>query len=269
MIRSPLLLLLALILVLPLAAWADPAGIQLYESGEYEAAAHAFEQTLADPQRASSERAKARLYLAASLHTLGKVEEARKHLELLAREHPEQSVDPDWFPPELVELAKVIREQIESESQFAARTAELERKAREEALRRPPPPLPLYVRPEAVSLFEAVDGRWTVGAGATLRSSSLEGSLRVLLGDPPAFHLQGGIQFGHAALRPFVGLRASLLPGLRSYGAGPAVGLRFALPAGMVGLAELGADYFFIGRDDRYRFALTAQAGLGFDLRLQ
>jgi hypothetical protein len=77
------------------------------------------------------------------------------------------------------------------------------------------------------------------------------------------------VLFGDAAWRPFVGLRASLLPGLKSYGAGPAVGLRFALPAGLVGLTELGADYFFISRDDRYRLALTAQAGLGFDFRLQ
>jgi hypothetical protein len=93
--------------------------------------------------------------------------------------------------------------------------------------------------------------------------------VRVLLGDSPAFHVQGGLQLGSAALRPFLGVRASLVPGLDSYGAGPVVGVRYALPAGFMALAEVGADCFFIAREERYQEAVTAQAGLGFDLRVQ
>jgi hypothetical protein len=90
----------------------------------------------------------------------------------------------------------------------------------------------------------------------------------VLLGDPPAFQLQGGVLPGSGILRPFLGLRASLLPGINTHGAGPVLGGRLALPAGLVGVVDVAADYFFISREDRHRFAITLQAGLGFDLYL-
>jgi tetratricopeptide (TPR) repeat protein len=251
------------------AAWASSPGIEHYADGDYEAAVQAFQQVLADPQRPAEERGEARIYLAASLHALGRVEEAREHLDALAREHPTLRVDPVRFLPELVALAEVIRQQVQAERDFAAREAELQRQAREEALKRPPPPTPIHVRPETLALFEAVDRRWTVGAGAAFQRKSLEASVRVLLGDPPAFHVQGGLLLGSSALRPFLGVRASLVPGLDSYGAGPVVGARYALPAGFVALAEVGADYFFAARDERYPLAITAQVGLGFNLRLQ
>jgi hypothetical protein len=260
--------LLVVLLLASGSAWAQRTEVQLYESGDYEAAIQRCEQELADARRPPAQHAQSRVYLAASLHALGQVEQARKHLEILAREHPEQQVDPVRFPPELVELAKVIHQQVESEKEFAAREAQLQRE-REEALRRAPPIIPLYIRPEALGLFEAVDQQWTVGGGVTFRRESLEGSFRVLIGNPPTFHLQGGFLPGHGAWRPFLGLRASLLPGLSTYGMGPVVGGRVSLPGGLVGLVEVAGDYFFGGRDDLYRFAVTAQAGLGFDLRLQ
>ncbi|WP_224362356.1 tetratricopeptide repeat protein [Hyalangium versicolor] len=250
------------------AAWAQGAGVQLYENGEYEAAVQLLHEQLADAQPPSAERALARVYLAASLHALGQAEEARKQLELLAREYPEQQLDPVRFPPELVALSEAIRQQVISEREFAAREAQL-LKEREEALRRVPPAPHLFLRPEAFGLFDAVNRTGTLGAGASLRRESLEGSLRVLLGKPPVFHLQAGWLPGHGAWRPFLGLRAGLMPGLESYSAGPVVGARAALPGGMVGLVEAGADYFFLGRDDRYPFAVTVQAGVGFDLRLR
>ncbi|MDY7229598.1 tetratricopeptide repeat protein [Hyalangium rubrum] len=268
MTLHPATLLLLGLLLVPGLAWAQMTGIQLYENGEYEAAIRLLEQELAEASRSPGDPALSRVYLAASLHALGQVEEARKQLEVLARTHPEQQVDPVRFPPELVALAEVIRQQVEAERTFAEREAALQR-AREEALQRIPPPAHLYLRPEALGLFEAVGRVWTVGAGASVRRESLEGSVRVLIGNPPTFHLQGGVLPGRGDWRPFLGLRAVMVPGLDSYGVGPVAGGRVALPAGLTAVLDLGADYFFTHRADRHRFAVTVQAGLGFDLRLK
>jgi hypothetical protein len=261
-LRTGLFLLVALLFVSG-SAWAQTAGVERYEEGDFEAAARLFEQELANPQLSPASRAMARIYLAASLYALGRVEEARKPLEALARESPEQRVDPARFPPELVALAELIREPIESERQRVAREAALQ-KAREEEQRRAAPRL----RPEVLGLFDAVDRQGTLGAGLAFQRSSLEGSVRVLLSDPPVFQLQGGVLPGYGRLRPFLGLRTSMLPGLHIYGAGAVLGGRLALPAHLVGVVDLGAEYFFISRDDRKRLAVTAQAGLGFDLHL-
>lgn len=261
------LLLLVTLLLVSGAAWAQTTGIERYEYGDFEAAARLFAQELAEPQRPPASRALIRIYLAASLYALGQMEEARRPLEELAREHPEVRVDPVRFPPELVAYAEVIRQQVESEQQLATREQELE-KAREAERRRAARAAPISLRPEALGLFEAVDQQWTLGVGLAFQRESLEGSARVLLGASPAFHLQGGVLPGQGTLRPFLGLRASLIPGLDTYGAGPVVGARIALPAGLVGVVDVGADYFFTRQDELYRFAVTVQAGLGFALHL-
>lgn len=266
-VRSALLLI-GFFLLVSRPTWAQGTGVQLYESGEYEVAIRQCEQELAEASRAPAERAQARIYLAASLHALGQAAEARKQLELLAREHPEVRVDPILFPPELVTLAEAIREQAESTREFEAREAQL-RQEREEALRRASPTPLTYLRPEALGLFEAVARTWTLGAGASIRRESLEGSIRVLYASSPAFHLQVGVSPGQGSSRFLLGLRASLVPGLDSYGTGPVVGGRIALPGGLIGLAEVGAEYFFAGREDHHRFAVMAQVGLGYDVRLQ
>ncbi|WP_224241589.1 tetratricopeptide repeat protein [Hyalangium gracile] len=264
-LRPGLWLLVALLLVSG-AAWAQTTGIEHYEYGDFEAAARLFEQELATSHLPPARRALTRMYLAASLYALGQVEEARKPLEALAREHPEERVDPVRFPPELVVLAELIRQQVESEQrQLAAREAELQQ-AREEERRRAAKAASIELRPEVLGLIEALDRQWTVGAGFAFRRKSLEGSVRVMLGDPPVFQLQGGVLPGQGDFRPFLGLRASLLPGIDTYGAGPVVGGRIALPAGLVGVVDFGADYFFTRPNSRYRFAVTAQAGLGFSL---
>jgi len=257
-----LFLLLALLLVSG-SAWAQTAGIERYEEGDFEAAARLFEQELAEPALSPASRALARIYLAASLYALGQVEAARKPLEALAHESPEQRVDPARFPPELVALAELIRQPVESERQRVARESELQ-KAREQERRRAASRL----RPEVLGLFDALNRQGGLGAGLAFQRGSLEGRVHVLLGDPPAFQLQGGVLPGSGILRPFLGLRASLLPGINTHGAGPVLGGRLALPAGLVGVVDVAADYFFISREDRHRFAVTLQAGLGFDLYL-
>ncbi|MFY0577801.1 tetratricopeptide repeat protein [Cystobacter fuscus] len=279
----PLLLLLLAAGIARADAPAIQPGIQLYENGEYEAAAQVFLQLLADPQRSSQERGEARVYLAASLHAQGRVEETRQHLELLARENPEQQVDSVRFLPELVALAREIRQRVDAEREFARKEAERERLAREEALRRAPPPA--WLRPEAFGLYEVLGPQWTVGAGLAYHRGLLEGGARVMLNrdpatDPPrlfpTFQLQGGVlpgrglALGSGTLQPLVALRAILVPGTRSYGGGVVTGVRYKWANGLVALLDLGADYLFLTPDDGiYRnFAVTAQAGLGFDVRL-
>jgi hypothetical protein len=256
-----------LFLLAPEAAWSQTAGIERYEYGDFEAAAQLFAQELAEPQLPPGRQALLRIYLAASLYALGLVEQARKPLEALARERPEVRVDPVRFPPELVEFAGRIHQQAETERQLAAREAALQR-AREEARLRAALGAPQALRPEVFGLLEARDRQWLWGAGGTFRRKLLEGSVHVLMGDPPVFQLQGGLLPGAGAVRPFLGLRASVLPGIQTYGGGPILGGRIALPGGLVGLVDLGADYFFARREDRQRFALTVQAGLGFELRV-
>ncbi|WNG39844.1 tetratricopeptide repeat protein [Archangium violaceum] len=274
--------LLVLVLFAPRLAWADAQSIQLYERGDYEAAAESFTRVLADPRRSSQELGEARVYLAASLHALGRTEEAREQLEVLARDYPEQRVDAVLFPPELVALAEAIRQRVDAEREYARKEAERERLAREEVLRRPPPPAPpppAYLRPEVLGLYEALGRQVTLGVGLSYHQGLLEGSARVLLnGDPtsspprvipPTFQFQGGVLLGRGAFRPHLGLQAILPLGAQGYGGGAVAGLRFSLPKGFVAFVDVGVERFFFTADETYRkLALTTQAGLGFDLRL-
>jgi hypothetical protein len=45
-------------------------------------------------------------------------------------------------------------------------------------------------------------------------------------------------------------------------------GVRFKLRNGLVALLDVGGDYFFVRDESYWPFAVTAQAGLGFDVRL-
>lgn len=262
---SPCLLAaVVLLLLLPLAARADtPPCIQLYEDGQYAEAVQACEQLLARPELPSEERGMARMYLAASLHVLLYSSRAQQQLELLAREHPGMRVDPIRFLPELVALAESIRERVEAEKRDAAEQAALREQQALERARNAP-----RLRPEVFGLVEPLHRVWRPGVGVSFHRGLLEGSARVWLGNPPAFHLQGGLVPGSDGPRPFVGLRATLNPGAGGYAGGVVVGGRFPLPAGFVALLDVGADYFFIGDEVHQRLALTAQAGLGFDVRL-
>jgi hypothetical protein len=97
----------------------------------------------------------------------------------------------------------------------------------------------------------------------------LEGSARVWFVGTPVFHLQGGLVPGSTALRPALGVRAVLVPELGGYGVGAVVGGKYLLPAHLVALVDVGADYFLVADEAHHRFAFTVQAGLGFDLSLR
>jgi hypothetical protein len=148
---------LVLLLLLPMSTWAARLrGIQLYERGDYAGAVRKLKAEVNNPQYGEKDRARARVYLAASLQALGKEDEAFLQLEELARTYPAQRVDPALFPPELVRLELKVREQLETERQVqeaerrrqeaeqaelnriaAAEDAERRRKEQEAAVRDP------------------------------------------------------------------------------------------------------------------------------------
>ncbi len=238
--------LVLVLLFAPMVAWgAQSAGIRLYERGAYARAVRALKDEANNPRRSEQERALARVYLAASLMALEKADEARRQLEELARTYPEQRVDPALFPPELVELERLVRagletERLRKEAEEAERlaaeaererlAAEAERRQREaEALQQTPLDPPQEVQddvdsPEAPSTarlrLEAITftdlrgfarPRPSMGAGVgiTLGSGMVEGTLRVLGGNSPALELEGGLVFGRGAFQPRVGVRAT------------------------------------------------------------
>lgn len=278
----PLLMLMPLLA--PGLARAAPAfiqpGIHLYENGEYEVAAQFFQKVLDDPQRSSQERGEACVYLAASLHAQGRLDEAWQQLEVLARENPEQQVDAVRFLPELVTLARKVRQRVDAEQEFARKEAERERLAREEALRRAP-----RLRPEALMLCNSHYCDFLC-VGLAYHQGQLEGGARVMLvGYSSATHsevhpqiqVQGGVllrerALGIGTLQPHIGLRAILQADTGNAGGGAVTGVRYKLSNGLVALLDVSAEYFFVSPPNspyqRSPFDLTFQAGLGFDVRL-
>jgi tetratricopeptide (TPR) repeat protein len=286
-----LLPVLMLLLLAPGFVRAAPSfiqpGIQLYENGEYEVAAQFFRQVLDDPQRSSQERGEACVYLAASLHAQGRLDEAWKQLEVLARENPEQQVDAVRFLPELVTLAREVRQRVDAEREFARKEAERERLAREEALRRAPPPA--WLRPEALMLCNTKYCDFPC-VGLAYHQGRFEGGARVMLVTyfsftqselhsevHPQIQLQGGVlgrglALSSGALQPHVGLRVILQADTGNAGGGAVLGGRYTLSNGFVALLDVSANYFFVSMPNptypQPRFDLTLQAGLGFDVRL-
>jgi tetratricopeptide (TPR) repeat protein len=299
-------LLLLLLLLAPLAAWAkDSLGVRLYERGEYRRAVRVLRSEVDSPLSSEEEKARSRMYLAASLYMLGKKAEARQELETLVQRHPEQRVDPERFSRGLVALAKDVRAAAE-----AARQAERERLAAEaeaarrqqeeaaEAVRREEearrqreeeearrqqeqvatPVAPVVearsrwrLRPEATGFADMRGRTWGVGAGLTFGHGGLEGSARAVLGDETTYELEGGFVLGDGFFQPRVAVRGSAIPTLRIYGAGAMVGARLNLSPQFVALADVGAVYFFlpsrqVGDLRSTQFGVLASVGLGFNL---
>lgn len=102
--------LVLLLWLVPMSAWAAKMpGIRLYEQGEYSRASRSLKAELRNSRRTAEDKARARLYLAASLLALGKQNEARQQIEELVRTTSEPQVDPARFPPALVEMEKQLR----------------------------------------------------------------------------------------------------------------------------------------------------------------
>lgn len=257
-------LLWLLLLLVPLAARADVPGIDLYERGEYEFAIRVLKQEINDTRNSAKDRARARVYLAASMHALGMTFEAREVLKELARQHPEQRVDPDLFPPELVEMAEQARAAVKKEP---ARREPPGPRGEPAIQDEAPSPGPTFrLRPEATGFID-MTGRpaWGLTAGATVGLGSLEASARLVLGRQLGVTVEGGWLFGSGALQPRVALRFTSVPGLPMFGGGAAVGARLALSPQFVALADVSAEYLS-AKQGYEQFILAASLGLGFEL---
>jgi hypothetical protein len=259
--------LLCLLGLVPLTAWAKSTGVTLYERGSYAAARRSLEGELQYPKLTDPERATARLYLAASLHALGELAEARIQLEELARNHPEQAVDPALFPPSFIELAAQARRQVEAERGPSRGERPLSPDDPfAQGDETPATPGRSRLLPEVFGFVDPVGKAVGVGGGVTYGTGSFEVGARVLLGDQLGAGAQVGWVLGDGAFRPHLALRGTAIPGLSAFGGGPVVGARLSLGSSLTALVDVGAELFKVS-DEGYRsFVVTTSVGLGFDL---
>jgi hypothetical protein len=128
--------LVLLLWLVPMCAWAAKLpGIRLYEQGEYARASRSLKAELKNPRRTDEDKARVRVYLAASLLALGKQNEARQQLEELAKTTSEPQVDPSLFPSALVEMEKQVRGKLQAARPPEPDQAEKDRLAAQEAER--------------------------------------------------------------------------------------------------------------------------------------
>lgn len=297
--------LLLVLLLAPLAAWAQQLrGVSLYARGDYQKAIQSLSKEVDNPRRSDKERARARLYLAASLYAVGKTDDARQQLEDLARLHPEQRVDPNLFPPDFVNFAQAARANVEAEQlaeQARAHKAEQERLAAEAERRRreqeaqfPPSgaagelqdtastraPSAFRLRPELTGYSDAAGAisggkvSFGLGLGLTVGGGPVEGTVRALPGGERwAWELEAGYLFGTGAFQPRVALRGTLFPGGDVetsegswVGIGGALGGRLALSSQLTLLADVGAEYL-VNAPARYNGGVfVISAGVGYNL---
>lgn len=272
-----LTVVVVLVWLVPLLAWADSKGVALYEQGEYAKARRALEDELRTPGLLERERATTRTYLAAALYAMGAQELATTQLEELALRHPEQQVDPDLFPPAFVELAEQARARVRADrKRIEAELRDRADRERQDAfadtgtepLAEPVDANRSRLRPELFAFTDPLGAKAAgVGGGLTYGAGSLEVGARVLLGDNLGAGLEAGLLFGEGWLRPRLGLRGTAIPGLSAFGGGAVAGLRMG-QGSIVVLVDVGAEYFTVPDDKpQYRnLALTASAGFGFDL---
>ncbi|WNG44256.1 hypothetical protein F0U60_09155 [Archangium minus] len=295
-----------LLLLIPLSTWAaEIRGIRLYERGEYVRASRALKEEVNNPRRSEKDRARARVYLAASLLALEMTDEARQQLEELALLYPEERVDPALFPPELVELEKVVRSRLQAERlreeaaqaerERLAAAEEAERRRREQAAQQPvtggpagelqgtaftQSPSSFRLRPELTGYSDAAGAlsggtvSFGLGLGLTVGSGPVEGTVRALPGGERwAWELEAGYLFGTGAFQPRVALRGTLFPRGNVetsegswVGLGGAVGGRLALSPQLTLLADVGAEYL-VNAPARYNGGVfVISAGVGYSL---
>lgn len=98
---------LFLVLSAAVAASAAPLdlAVEAYEHGELESAGRMLTRLVSDPSLDPPQRARARVFLAATLHAQGKAPEAAIQLAILGRDHPDFSLDAALFPPDFLAFA--------------------------------------------------------------------------------------------------------------------------------------------------------------------
>ena len=160
--------LLALILLPASALAEEPAelvqAVSLFERGDYAQAAIALAGVAASSTLPEEKKGVARLYLAATYHTLGESALAYAELAELARRNPGQKIDPVLFLPDFVALSKKAAEQVSVEKKLAAPAAT--KKEAPAAAVAAPAPAPSPSRPLRIAslvCFGAAAG--TLGTG--------------------------------------------------------------------------------------------------------
>jgi hypothetical protein len=242
-----------------LPAWGGVPGLEAYEGGDYARAVPLLQQVAAQPSRPLAERAQARLYLAAAQQMLGDVSAARTQLDLLFREVPDQALDPAAFVPEFIQLAESVRREVRLSLAAAAPTPPPAALTLKEAAAPAPTAAPGLVVQAGLAALADVAGTPSatgvltvgvgVGAGDAARGAWDLG-LRAAPGRAPAFGLEAGRELLEGRVRPRVGARLTLYPGLpgetgtlTGLGAGAVVGARVLLVGPLWLMADASAEY--------------------------
>jgi hypothetical protein len=282
-----------LLLFVPMAAWADIRGIDLYARGEFVKALPVLREEMSNPRRTEKERIRARIYLAASMYALGMQVDASMHLEELARNHPESRVDPNRFPPGFVKMAaqarkKVADEQLAQEAEQKRLAEEAERlkreqeaAARQQPLEQPPVGEPLgeapietastfQLRPEVTGFIDGTKNQaWGLGVGATLGQGMFEASLRGLIAPKWGLQLDAGLVLGSGVIRPRLAGRVTGALGLgepKGLGLGGVVGVRLVLSPRLTLLVDTGLERFLFLPSNYKTVVWMTSAGVGFNL---
>ncbi|WPB75565.1 hypothetical protein KYC5002_42050 [Archangium violaceum] len=297
-----------LLWLVPMFAWAATMpGIRLYERGEYAKASRSLKAELKNPRRSEADRARARVYLAASLLALKKGNEARQQLEALALTTAQPQVDPALFPPELVEMEKQVRGRRRAErvppepdpserDRLAAQEAdrlmreqeEAERHKREqEAAARNQTPVaevprnelqaPLSaepvasfrLRPEVTGYVDMWgSGSWGFGVGATVGFGALDASARFLPAPEGRWGLS--VDVGYLFGRGMIQPRVALRgTGVAGVGVGggAAVGARLTPLPWFTWMVDVGIEKYSVRDAALYR-DVTLVASTGLGINL-
>lgn len=238
------------LLVSALPAWGGVPGLEAYEGGDYARAVPLLQQAAGQASRPVAERAQARLYLAAAQQMLGDVTAARTQLDLLFREVPDQPLDAAAFVPEFIQLAESVRRELRLSLAAAAPAP-------------PPAALATKVEPPAepgggvalqAGISALADVAGTPSATGVLTVGVAFGAwdagLRASPGRAPAFGAEAGWGLLAGRVRPRVGARLTLYPGLpgqagtlTGFGAGGVLGARAPLWGPLWLMADASAEY--------------------------
>ena len=236
-----------------LPAWGGVPGLEAYEGGDYARAVPLLQRAAGDAGRPASERAQARLYLAAAQQMLGDVTAARTSLDLLFREVPSQQLDPAAFVPEFIQLAESVRREVRLSLAAAAPA---------------PPPAAVEKAPAAAPVPQAAPVPFALQAGLAALADvagtpaatgvlsvgvvlgGWDAALRAAPGRAPAFGVEAGYELLPGRVRPRVGARLTLYPGLPAangtltgVGAGAVAGGRVQLAGPLWLMVDASAEY--------------------------
>lgn len=259
-------------------------GQDAFEQGDFKKAAQQMEEVASSPRYPEKTRARAHMYLAAAYHLLGDKASMTAHLLKLAREFPDERMDPGTFDPELVQLADQTRATVQAEREESQRVLASQQKSETPEVPgvKTEPPAPeetaksVFLRGGAFAMSFLGGGTpgWTVGGALSVRASHFEGGLRVLPGKPSmGYGAEVAYLFLEGDLQPRVALNATYFPSVlneqgtgntaSAFEPGVALGIRYRVAGPLLVTADAGAGYALTQNSVEYRaldFTLSAGA---------